>query len=392
MITLNSIYRKINALFIVCSFLILLFNVIRLSYKGNNLIEIIFSINVYAIFIFLVYSILALFYENTLTRILQILFVFYMGIIACMEAPINFYSIGLWSVCIFIGYSYGFLDNFIKLKLWIYTIVLLIIFSFSLYINRLYTFDSLSMILYFLIYFIIHSTILFTIFKEKIQIYEKKLQNRNIAMQLGERTSIILHDMKNVIQKIQGSLYFLKDLNLEYSQKLPYFNIISNSLKDINDIFHSTLLSSEEETKNYFDIISLIRGLIHLYKLISKTKIIDIQLNSFIASYFIYGFKADFFTLIDNAFKNSIEAESTKIEVDINKLDRLCIQIKDNGKGIKKCFNCKKQECLECSSIFSTKENGFGLGIKSIKNTINKYRGSLFIISSSLGTNITILL
>lgn len=71
-----------------------------------------------------------------------------------------------------------------------------------------------------------------------------------------------------------------------------------------------------------------------------------------------------------NLFNNSLEADATKIEVDILKTDSLAITVKDNGKGILHA----NRDIFE-KFCTTKKEKGTGLGLPIVRKIIESHRG-----------------
>ena len=85
--------------------------------------------------------------------------------------------------------------------------------------------------------------------------------------------------------------------------------------------------------------------------------------------------------VLNNLIQNAIQAISSKkekkIKLSINNNGKFwCIQIKDNGSGIRKEIRDKIFE-----PNFTTKNSGMGLGLAMVKNIINDFQGEISFIT-----------
>ncbi len=106
------------------------------------------------------------FLENKVTKYIQVLLIFLTGIFACLDNPLAFDCVGLWSICFMLGFGHGLIRSF-KIVKW-YIAVTLAIFILSLILNKDLTRAQFSDIAYFLIFYVIHLVALLAIVKTKI--------------------------------------------------------------------------------------------------------------------------------------------------------------------------------------------------------------------------------
>jgi PAS domain S-box-containing protein len=108
---------------------------------------------------------------------------------------------------------------------------------------------------------------------------------------------------------------------------------------------------------------------------------------------FIKGDFSDFYRMISNLINNSVEAMEGKygiIDIDFSvKEGKVEIRIKDNGKGMPKDITYKIMNDIE---VASTKQKGYGIGIKQIKSTLKAMNAKMLINSiENTGTEITLI-
>lgn len=99
-----------------------------------------------------------------------------------------------------------------------------------------------------------------------------------------------------------------------------------------------------------------------------------------------------FYTIFDNLILNSVQQNSNsdklKIKIEINKKNnRLKICYSDDGKGLSKQYLNNPKIILEPHE--TSRENGHGLGMWIINNTINLQKGEVLSISSEHGFEFT---
>jgi signal transduction histidine kinase len=385
-----SLFKKVSLLIVGGSIALSVMNLLFYVNIGVPLLNAILSPSVFVIVIIALYSIACFFIENSLLKIIQIVLFYCLGIIACLQGTFNFYYIGIWSVTLFLAYSYNFFIEHFKIKLLLYGVVCLFFFMLSLLMNGSKEYSLMQSLTYFLVYFLLYAITISTVFKDKIEEYEKLIRNKKIVAELGSRVSVLVHDTKNIVQNISGSLYFLSNGSNKESME-PFIKIITNTLKDVNDRFESLLYLNKEESLAQFDLKDLLRSVVYLYSLNTHSKNIKFNIDSKSQSCLIEGKKLDFFILFDNIVKNAIEAEATSIDIEINKINTsLFVSITDNGKGIEKCFSCNSVNCLSCTHT-SNKINGHGIGTQSVSSIINYYKGSLQYFSEKGKTRIVII-
>ncbi len=106
------------------------------------------------------------FFENKVTKYLQVFLIFLIGVIACFDNPLAFDCIGLWSICFMLGFGHGLIRNVKIVQL--YIAVTLAIFITSLVLKKDLSIQQLPEIGYFLIFYVIHLVAMLYIVRTKI--------------------------------------------------------------------------------------------------------------------------------------------------------------------------------------------------------------------------------
>ncbi|ARK31928.1 Sporulation kinase E [Halalkalibacter krulwichiae] len=218
---------------------------------------------------------------------------------------------------------------------------------------------------------------------------EERLRKTEKLSVVGELAASVAHEIRNPLTSIKGFIQFMQ---ANESKSNKYYEIILDELERINQISSELLALGKPrevhyEKSNMNDIMTSVMWLL------------ESQAN-------LYNVEIDFdrnedLPLIDcepnqlkqvfiNVIKNSIEADSTKVKINISfkQEDLMQIKIQDDGKGI-------KQERVERlgEPFYSSKEKGTGLGLTVSCNIIQAHHGEMHFDSElNKGTTVTILL
>ncbi|WP_227937465.1 PAS domain-containing sensor histidine kinase [Alkalihalobacillus deserti] len=218
---------------------------------------------------------------------------------------------------------------------------------------------------------------------------EERLRKTEKLSVVGELAASVAHEIRNPLTSIKGFIQFMQsndDKNGSYYKimldELERINQISSELLalgkpreiqfescDINEIFTSVMWLLESQANLYSVEIDYISD--------KNLPLIDCEPNQ-LKQLFI------------NIIKNSIEANSKKITVQIgtNEANQLQITIQDDGTGI----DNERIERLG-EPFYSSKEKGTGLGLTVSYKIIQSHRGHIqFNSDLNNGTRVTILL
>jgi len=207
---------------------------------------------------------------------------------------------------------------------------------------------------------------------------------------IGEMSARITHDLRNPLTTIKNSIEILEikkpDMVKENQQ---YFDMMSDAATRMNHQIDEVLgfvkVKSPEKTNLEFS------------ELISKViKNIDMPNNIEVIvsekTHEIWGDEIQLQNVLTNLILNSIQAiddDQGKIIINLKKekeFDKITVE--DSGNGI-------PQKSLETifEPLYTTKQNGTGLGLVSCKNIIKGHKGEIYAQNSSNGGAIfTILL
>lgn len=206
---------------------------------------------------------------------------------------------------------------------------------------------------------------------------------------LGQMSASFVHEFRNPLTSIMG---FLKLLKLDYPD-LPYLDIISHELDQLNFRISQFLLVSKKEIWNEserFWLNDLFHDIIHfLYpSLVNANVSIEKNLPYPIA---FFGCRSEVRQVVLNILMNSIDAlevikENRKIIIDICEDENtIHIIIKNNGPMIPK----EKIKTI-FEPFVTTKKLGTGIGLFICKQIVEKHNGSIMCQSNSEWTEFRI--
>ena len=132
--------------------------------------------------------------------------------------------------------------------------------------------------------------------------------------------------------------------------------------------------------------VDLVNSVHDILDLFSDEKI-NIELDTKLNSALVEADKNQFKRMLINMFRNSVQANSSKIKIAIEaNHENFDMIISDNGKGIPNDIQSKIFE-----TNFTTKQKGMGLGLKLTKRFIENINGNLYLMqSNSSGTTFKI--
>ena len=208
-----------------------------------------------------------------------------------------------------------------------------------------------------------------------------------IQKDLSAFFSKIIHEIKNPIAAIKA---LIQVANLELESKDPDKEKIKrchkNVLYEINRM--SSLLTSIHNLSKprsrfirEFDLVSTVKKAVNIWIGEAKRRNVKLRIITNSPEIKFIGDDDEIHQIINNLIKNSIEAvekaSDPLIEVELKKEENsISLTVKDNGIGMGK-------EMLEKlgNEFFSSKKDGFGLGLFIVKTIVSQYGGTMHIES-----------
>ncbi|MGE3610693.1 MAG: ATP-binding protein [Bacteriovoracaceae bacterium] len=227
---------------------------------------------------------------------------------------------------------------------------------------------------------------------EKLQQFQEGEIERAKSDAVAMTAAKVAHDIRSPLTSLE---FIVKNIGQNLAEKE---RITANqALERISDILRTLggKNPSEDQSEAKVEIIDpLVKRILSEKRLEFKTKNnIEMRLfNNIPYGTFVKISKADFYRTMSNLINNSAEASipDQKLSIDLTLATHegeCLITIQDNGKGIPKDALSRVFQ----HGVSFGKESGSGIGLTSAKETIEKYNGSLSLLSEEgKGTVVTI--
>ncbi|RXJ86178.1 histidine kinase [Arcobacter sp. CECT 8985] len=210
----------------------------------------------------------------------------------------------------------------------------------------------------------------------------------NIAHQYRQPLNNISYILINLRNKYEKDKLTKEFFYTKYNQIEEQLHFMSKTIDDFKEFY-----SPNKEKENFLLIDSINRAVNILQSLIKQYNVeLNINFNTSEGTK-VYGVANEFSQVILVLLKNAIEASKDEIRpiIDINissKNGLIEIEIIDNGKGISKTTFSKLFK-----PYFSTKKEGFGIGLYMVKLIIEKsFNAEIKAYSLEKGMKFTIFL
>jgi two-component system sensor histidine kinase HydH len=228
-------------------------------------------------------------------------------------------------------------------------------------------------------YIVIHRDI-----TERINLHEQRIKDEKFIA-LGNFSSRLAHDLRNplgVIKITMENLKFLYDIDEE---KQAHFDRVNRSIDRITHQVDDVLnyVKGEPAEMNQTSFTKIMKESINSLVISDKIKIIPPKNNVDIICD-----EKQFIIIMNNLILNSAQAiwGSGSIEITIEENDdEIIIQVKDSGKGIPK-------ETIQkiFDPLYTTKQQGTGLGLVSVKSIVETHGGVISATSPPTVFTITL--
>ncbi len=206
-----------------------------------------------------------------------------------------------------------------------------------------------------------------------------ELERENAWKEMAKQ---VAHEIKNPLTPMKLAV---QQLIIAYKDKNKNFDSIFEKVSGtiLNQIESLSSIASEFSRfakmpslkLEVLEMVSAVKDSINLF----VDEKIKIELNTFINEAYIEADKSQLRRLVINLIRNSIQADSTQIEIYISEIfENYQIDFKDNGKGIPENY---KEKIFE--SNFTTKEKGMGIGLKLAKRFLEGINGNIQLIESN---------
>lgn len=230
---------------------------------------------------------------------------------------------------------------------------------------------------------------------EEVEAIQKKhlnlaLQNERLAT-IAQLAAGLAHDIRNPLTSVRGFLQLISTRVTENDREM--INISLEELDDINRLIKDMLYLARPPKSNFIradlgQMINKIKDFINpeanLKEIVLRTRIQPDLPEAFIDP-------DQMRQVFINLLRNSLEAVKCKGEILISVYsvgNHIAVEIKDNGVGIPEA----EQEKI-FDALYTTKNNGTGLGLPICKEIITKHKGKMLLESEvGIGTVVNVLL
>ena len=213
---------------------------------------------------------------------------------------------------------------------------------------------------------------------------EKAIQQLEKMAGVGQLSAAIVHELKNILARIDGAIYVLsmKDVSSSFKKEET---IIRQSVIEAENVI-TTLLDFSKKKADGKEMIH-IKTMVNQIVLLSNKELIEknIKVKSNIDEnlYWLSGYREALKVILQNLINNAIQAIEADGEVYIEGYEenqKVIIKVADNGCGIKsedkdKIFN----------AFMTTKETGTGIGLWIVKRLIDSCDGRIEVNGRECG-------
>ena len=220
----------------------------------------------------------------------------------------------------------------------------------------------------------------------QVELREKLIQSEKMSV-IGQLSSNMAHDIRNPLAVIKATFDVMKEQKKDQlsQENLEKFDRIEQAIQRISrQIDHVLNFIKPQPVKlNKVRISKIIAESLDSLNVPNDIKIIlpknDTEL---------FCDKKQFVAVINNLILNAIQSIVGKgtIEITVEENDdTIVIQVKDSGKGIPKKIMDKIFEPL-----FTTKQEGTGLGLAGVKSILDVHKGTISVTSPPTTFTITL--
>lgn len=221
--------------------------------------------------------------------------------------------------------------------------------------------------------------------------YQETITQLEKIEAIGETINEIAHDIKNPATVIGGiAKSLIEDVSPE-DPKFHYLKAIYDEAQELLDLINSRIKSFRKrfiEKPNWVRIEDILRRVIESKKHILKVRQIkwETQIEDTDLEFLVN--PADISRCLDHVIQNAIEAmpDGGKLTIKLSKINDTSVQLQitDTGVGIDEKYREKVFE-----PAFTTKENGWGMGLYFCKKKLKFYDGDI-TLKGKIGEGVTV--
>mgnify|MGYP006285547213 CR=1 FL=1 len=364
------------------------------------------SVGIFAVFFFLLY----LAPDKPLFRRLQIAELLVLAALyKLVVTPMEIGWVLLLAIAVSLMYRYGMLKKGLWWRMGLVvgfslfvTITATIMYedaSISLAINQL----AIGVAAVFLTYYLFEDDFL-RARKARDKLQEESEINRPFVA-FGQHAAGVVHDLKNDVNLVTAYSTLLsmkakeeEPLTEEDAQRLSHY---VDRIKGRIDLVRYASGGGGQE-KEHINLRRVCRAAMYIFEIRPEyRRVIRFRLLVEDDSLYVYGRRSSLLSILENLIGNGCEAmvdgdgtpqpgpkQLTLAATGIN--GSVLISVSDTGPGVESCRDCEEENCLNCG-VFrigqTTKADGSGLGLFSVKNQVEQLGGT-FRLRSPRGSGL----
>jgi len=229
---------------------------------------------------------------------------------------------------------------------------------------------------YLIIIFLILASGTVVVFFEKFKMKEQEERDTKL-ISIGELSARLAHDIRNPLSVISMTIDNIKNLYGEDSKMVPHFDKIERAIDRITHQINGVLNFIRENpiVYNKTSMLQIIKNSVDSIKIPDEIKLIlpknDVEFRCD---------KDQIQIVISNLIMNGIQAIVGQgvIIVTLTETDeKIILEIEDSGQGID-----KNDLAHVFEPMFTTKQQGTGLGLVSCKSIITAHQGTISVKST----------
>lgn len=249
--------------------------------------------------------------------------------------------------------------------------------------------------------------------KEK-EIYADKEARLQSLASTGILFTSFAHELAAIRNDLERQIPFLRKslsrIDIDFSSIQQTKNPLywAKQIEDTDEIvkqWYDFILNKINRKKHYSknqNIVNYLKLLISQWQNLVNSNIINIELNSKLNDKMFTFSEIEFNSIFDNLIVNSVDAFSRpnfkeKKQIDINVIDNedlVIFNYQDSGPGLVEAYKKEPYKILEFNESSKVnkdgEQEGTGVGMWIVKNTINEYGGTLKIDTSVDGFKVII--
>jgi signal transduction histidine kinase len=337
-------------------------------------------------------------YENRFFKSIQGGLLLAIGLFYTYTYTDNLFGYWIYFIGSTVLYKYGLLNNRIKLKAFLYTLIYSVVLILTVLIGK----EPVSLLVRYAAFSLVSGILIFILFEEEIinlLKLNKKTEEELIGLQpivlLGEKTSAIVHSFKNLFSQLNTATYFIKE-DIDKEKGIATLEKVIGMLHKRMDALLSISKAGYTLEKKVIDISQTLHNINYILledNEFKRNAKIELEI---LPDVYVETIELEFILMMENILKNAIDAllEIKKYGLITIYLDHEKLEITNNGGAITTCKNCNTISCLHCKKYekigYTTREGGSGNGMFQILRTVKHNNWDILIRGFDNKTQITI--